>query len=52
MGRWRLTEEPGLEDLLDDKVIEPVMRSAGVDPVELRRQLSEVAYRLVQRDTD
>ena len=38
--------EPTLDDLLDDEIMTPIMRSAGVDVNELRARLAETAYRL------
>ena len=35
--------EPNLDDLLDDEIMEPVLRSARVTRDELRRELSRVA---------
>ena len=40
--------EPDLEDLLDDEIMEPVLRSAHVTRDDLRRQLSRVAQRDLQ----
>ena len=37
--------EPNLDDLLDDEIMEPVLRSAHVTRDELRRELSRVAQR-------
>jgi hypothetical protein len=49
--------EPDLEELLDDDIMEPVLRSAHVTRDDLRRQLSRVARRdlhpqRVERATD
>jgi hypothetical protein len=49
--------EPNLEELLDDEIMEPVLRSAHVTRDDLRRQLSRVAGRdlhprRVERATD
>jgi hypothetical protein len=46
MNTWRLTEEPSLDDLLDDEIMKPVLRSAGLNRAELHRQLDEIARRL------
>jgi hypothetical protein len=46
MRRWRLVEEPSLEELLDDEIMAPVMRSAGLDEATLRRELTALARRL------
>ena len=37
--------EPSLEDLLDDEVMEPVLRSAGFDSQGLRDMMVETARR-------
>ena len=42
--------EPSLEDLLADEVMEPVLRSAGLEPQELRDMLVETARRIEDRD--
>ena len=45
--------EPSLDDLLDDEVMEPVLRSAGCDAQCLRDMLVDTARRLdwrVERD--
>lgn len=41
-----MANEPDLEELLDDEIMEPVMRSAHVTRDELRRQLSGIARRV------
>jgi len=46
LERWHNCDEPGLEELLADEIMEPVMRSAHVDRDQLRRQLSEIALRV------
>ena len=38
--------EPSLEDLLDDEVMEPVLRSAGFDSQGLRDMMVETARRI------
>jgi hypothetical protein len=48
MSGWRMSGEPGLEELLDDDVMAPVVRSAGVSHDELRRQMSEMGHRLAR----
>jgi 2-hydroxychromene-2-carboxylate isomerase len=49
MGGWKMTMiEPTLEDLLDDEIMTPVMRSAGLDAAELRARLAETARRLAE----
>jgi hypothetical protein len=47
-----MTREPNLDDLLDDEIIDSVMRRDGLDASELRRQLEEVADRLADRSAD
>ncbi len=42
--------EPSLEDLLADEVMEPVLRSAGLEPQELREMLVETARRIEDRE--
>jgi hypothetical protein len=42
--------EPSLEDLLADEVMEPVLRSAGLEPQELRDMLMETARRIEDRE--
>lgn len=41
---------PSLDDLLADDVMEPVLRSAGLDQQELREMMVETARRLERRD--
>ena len=41
---------PSLDDLLADEVMEPVLRSAGLDQHELREMMVETARRLESRD--
>jgi hypothetical protein len=41
--------EPSLEDLLADDVMEPVLRSAGLEPQELRDMMVETARRIEDR---
>lgn len=38
--------EPSLEDLLDDDVMTPVLRSAGFDPQGFRDMMVETARRI------
>ena len=38
--------EPSLEELLDDEMMEPVLRSAGLDTQGLRDMIVETARRL------
>jgi hypothetical protein len=42
--------EPSLEDLLADEVMEPVLRSAGLEPQELRDMMIETARRIEDRE--
>jgi len=47
MQRWKMSEvEPSLEDLLDDEIMIPVMRSAGVSAEQLRAELRRTASHL------
>ena len=47
MRHWRLRMvEPRLDDLLDDEIMTPVIRSAKLDRAALRRFLAELAARL------
>ncbi len=41
---------PSLDDLLADEVMEPVLRSAGLDQRELREMMVETARRIETRD--
>jgi hypothetical protein len=46
MTGWRMTMiEPTLDDLLDDEIMAPVMRSAGLDAAQLKARLRETARR-------
>jgi hypothetical protein len=42
--------QPSLDDLLADEVMEPVLRSAGLDQHELREMMVETARRIEDRD--
>jgi hypothetical protein len=42
--------EPSLEDLLADEVMTPVLRSAGLEPQELRKMMVETARRIEHRE--
>jgi hypothetical protein len=44
--------EASLEDLLDDEVMEPVLRSAGYDSQGLRAMMVETARRIDDRRVD
>jgi hypothetical protein len=41
---------PSLDELLADAVMEPVLRSAGLDQHELREMMVEAARRIEDRD--
>jgi hypothetical protein len=41
---------PSLDDLLADAVMEPVLRSAGLDQHELREMMVETARRIEDRN--
>lgn len=41
---------PSLDDLLADEVMEPVLRSAGLEPQELREMMAETARRIDDRE--
>lgn len=41
---------PSLDDLLADEVMEPVLRSAGLDPQDLRDMMAETARRIDDRE--
>ncbi|MGB8183282.1 MAG: hypothetical protein WCF13_13025 [Stellaceae bacterium] len=49
--QWRMIGEVELDELLDDNVMEPVTRSAGVSTDDIRRQLMDLARRLGPRPT-
>jgi len=50
MTGWKMTMiEPTLDDLLDDEIMTPVMRSAGIDAALLRQRLGETARRLTEQ---
>ncbi len=42
--------EPSLEELLDDEMMAPVLRSAGMDPQGFREMIAETARRLDPED--
>lgn len=44
--------QPSLDDLLADEVMEPVLRSAGMDQQELREMMVETARRIEDRDRE
>jgi len=49
MPRWRMAGEPSLDELLDDEMMDRVMRRAGLDATELRRRMVEVARQREER---
>jgi hypothetical protein len=49
MTRWKLPVEPTLDDLLDDEIMIPVLRTAGIDAARLRSALAETARRLAEK---
>ena len=51
MTDWKMTMiEPTLDDLLADEIMQPVMRSAGIDAAQLKACLGETARRRSERD--
>lgn len=46
MQVWKTASEPTLEELLDDEIMRPVMRSAGLDAAALRALLRDLARRV------
>jgi len=51
MTGWKMTMiEPTLDDLLADEIMQPIMRSAGIDAAQLRARLGETARRRLERD--
>jgi hypothetical protein len=50
MTGWKMTMiEPTLDDLLEDEMMTSVMRSAGVDALQIKARLAEQARRLGDR---
>ena len=49
MPRWGMAAEPTLEELLNDEIMRPVMRSAGLDAAALRALLRDLAGRVRPR---
>jgi hypothetical protein len=49
MPQWRMTGEPSLDELLGDDTMRRVMQSAGLDAMEMRRRLVDLARRLSDR---
>ena len=49
MTKRRFAGEPSLDELLSDEIMDRVMRRAGLDVVEFRRRLAELARRLGER---
>jgi hypothetical protein len=51
MTGWKMTMiEPTLDDLLADEIMQPIMRSAGVDAAQLRARLGETARRRLEQE--
>ena len=46
MERQRLWDEPSLEELLGDEIMEVMLRSAKVTREELRHRITEIALRV------
>lgn len=44
-------DEPGLDELLTDEIVDPVTRSAHLDRARLRQQMSEIALRIYVKTT-
>ena len=44
-------DEPSLDELLADEIMDPITRSANLDRERLRQQLSEVALRVYVKTT-
>jgi hypothetical protein len=42
--------QPSLDDLLADEVMQPVLRSAGIDEYQLREMMVETARRIEDRE--
>jgi hypothetical protein len=50
-GRFECCQyRPSLDDLLADEVMQPVLRSAGLDRDELREMMVETARRIEDRE--
>jgi hypothetical protein len=45
MALWHFVGEPTLDELIEDEMMIPVMRSAGIDAVRLRAAYAEMARR-------
>ena len=43
--KWR-EREPSLDELLDDEMMVRVVRSTGIDSVEFKRRLADIAHRV------
>jgi hypothetical protein len=48
--KWR-EREPSLDELLDDEMMQRVVRRSGSEPAEFRRRLAELATRVAARCT-
>ncbi|HZT52448.1 MAG TPA: hypothetical protein VFA22_10965 [Stellaceae bacterium] len=49
MREWCMAGEPSLDELLGDEIMDRMMRAAGLDAREMRRQLAEIARRWRER---
>ena len=49
-GRNCCRYEASLEDLIEDEIMEPVLRSAGLDQAGLREIIVETARRVEERE--
>ena len=49
MPKWRTLGEPSLDELLNDEIMEYVLRADGLDVGEVRRRLADLARRLAER---
>jgi hypothetical protein len=51
MTGWKMTMiEPTLDDLLADEIMQPIMRSAGIDAAQLKARLGETARRRLEQE--
>ena len=46
--KWR-EREPSLDELLEDEMMQRVVRRTGTDPAEFRRRLADLAARVAVR---
>jgi len=49
MRPWRMKEEPSLDELLGDEIVDQVMERDGLDSAAIRRLLREMSQRLATR---